>query len=65
MSDLWEGDQCPNSAKHIKALIEQHTAQRRRESDREAAVRRRGKLLHAEQKSPSKPMCRCTSAASA
>jgi hypothetical protein len=37
---------------HIKALIEQHTAQRRRESDREAAVRRRGKLLQAELEKP-------------
>jgi hypothetical protein len=33
---------------HIKALIELHTAQRRRESDREAAVRQRGRLLQAE-----------------
>ena len=38
--------------KHIKALIEQHTAQRRRESDREAAVRRRGRLLQAELEKP-------------
>jgi hypothetical protein len=37
---------------HIKALIEQHTAQRRRESDREAAVRRRGRLLQAELEKP-------------
>jgi hypothetical protein len=34
---------------HIKALIEQHTAQRRREGDREAAARQRGRLLQAEQ----------------
>jgi hypothetical protein len=32
---------------HIKALIEQHTDQRRRESDR-AAARQRGRLLIAE-----------------
>ena len=32
---------------HIKALIEQHTAQRRRESDR-AEARQRGRLLTAE-----------------
>ena len=37
---------------HIKALIELHTAQRRRESDREAAVRRRGRLLQAELEMP-------------
>jgi hypothetical protein len=37
---------------HIKALIEQHTAQRRRESDREAAVRQRGRLLQAELEKP-------------
>ena len=37
---------------HIKALIELHTAQRRRESDREAAVRRRGRLLQAELEKP-------------
>jgi hypothetical protein len=32
---------------HIKALLEHHTAQRRRESDR-AAARERGRLLQAE-----------------
>ena len=32
---------------HIKALIEQHTAQHRRESDR-AAARQRGRLLQSE-----------------
>ena len=37
---------------HIKALIELHTAQRRRESDREAAVRQRGRLLQAELEMP-------------
>jgi hypothetical protein len=34
---------------HIESLIEQHTAQRRRESDREAAIRQRGRLLIVEQ----------------
>jgi hypothetical protein len=33
--------------KHIKVLIEQHTDQRRRESDR-AEARQRGRLLQAE-----------------
>jgi hypothetical protein len=38
--------------KHIKALIEQHTAQRRRESDREAAVRQRGRVPQPELEKP-------------
>ena len=37
---------------HIKALIELHTAQRRRESDMVAAVRRRGSLRQAELEKP-------------
>jgi hypothetical protein len=47
----------------IKALIEQHMAQSRRESDR-AAARQRGRLLQPNGKSPSLLTCRCTSAAS-
>ena len=35
------------SDEHVKALLEHHTAQRRRESDR-AAARERGRLLIAE-----------------
>ena len=37
---------------HIKALIEQHMEQRRRECDREAAARQRGRLLQAELEKP-------------
>ena len=37
---------------HIKALIKQHTAQRRRESAREAAAHQRGRLLQAELEKP-------------
>jgi hypothetical protein len=37
---------------HIKALIELHTAQRRRESDREAAARQGGRPRQAELEKP-------------
>ena len=47
----------------IKALIEQHMAQSRRESDR-AAARQRGRRCRPNGKSPSLLTCRCTSAAS-
>jgi hypothetical protein len=43
---LGGGDQCPNSATN-KALLEHHSAKRRRERDREEA-RQRGRLLIAE-----------------
>ena len=47
----------------IEALIEQHTALRREQQRFE--VRRRIRLVRVEMESPSLPMCRCTSAASA
>jgi hypothetical protein len=37
---------------HIKALMKQHLDQRRRERDREAAVRQRGRVLQAELEMP-------------
>ena len=49
---------------HIKALIELHTALRRRESNREAASQR-GRVPQAELEMSLPPTCRCTSVASA